>query len=322
MEGKRPDVLVIGGGFFGVATAAYLARKGLWTALLDQPLPGASSRAGSGYASPRWVGRDLREGRRALETAMALGLRLRPLLPLHYRVKDYEPLSPPKDLYVFDRDEYLLGLYQGIHLVGTATRIDVANGGADTSGGFVVWRNDVRGAQQPPIEARSVVLALGHRTDEFLRDNGLLPVGVKGLPGSAAYYPGSPVSYTWLKVGPYKHYAIRPWGDDMTRLCATVERNEAAVQRERDKMLAAGRSFIPSAVNGARPVRWETGIRPVISKGAPLVQRARYEAMDGSQREHKGLVVATGGGRVGALAAFLAAEQAYSMLRRDLEGIR
>jgi glycine/D-amino acid oxidase-like deaminating enzyme len=56
-----PALLVVGGGLFGSAAAAYARHKGIEAIVFDAGLPGAASHAAAGLFSEAWAGRKLRE---------------------------------------------------------------------------------------------------------------------------------------------------------------------------------------------------------------------------------------------------------------------
>lgn len=276
------DLLVVGAGFWGSAMARYAQRKGLSCVLADSREPGGASRNASGYFSPRWY-KDRLAAERAAETAEALGVSLTlsraTLVPLAGSSK---PRDVVPDLYTFSREDVLFApdLEERVALLTPGDQCVTARLKDDR---FVI--------------ARAVYVAGGVWADKLLRASGLEPLGVTTLAGSAAVFAqphsGPPL---WIQTNPYQHVAVRSWGLGM-RVCATLERNAEATPSARAKLLATARKHID--ITGEP--RWEYGFRPVLKEG-PTVRAV-----------HPRVVVGNGGGRIGAVWAFAAAEQAFRL---------
>lgn len=291
------DLIVVGGGFFGVAMAAYAQRRGRDVILVDDARAGGASRAASGYYSPRWY-KDRSTALRAAETAQALGLDLHLTRASVIDLAQPEAQRGPKpfpELYVFDRAQYL----RPVAGVYTGERADYE------AGQLLLWEGSgfaIRLETDEVVAAKAIYLAAGIWTDELLHDWGMEPVGVSALGGSAALFaeelPSGAFEHPlWLRTGPYSHVALRSWGGMAIRVCATQERTADRTVEARMKMLAVARASVPGL---GRDPAWEYGMRPMLDGGPQLVERA-----DGL------VLVGTGGGRIGAIAAFDVAERAY-----------
>lgn len=98
------------------------------------------------------------------------------------------------------------------------------------------------------------------------------------------------------RFSPYQAWCVRPWGAGLLRAGETLETPKTAAQRT-GALLGAVLPLLP----GARVVGELCGSRPTLKAG-PLVRELV-----------PGLVVATGGGRVGASLAWWAAEEALAL---------
>jgi glycine/D-amino acid oxidase-like deaminating enzyme len=279
------DLIVVGGGFWGSAMARYAERKGASWMLIDSREPGGASRNASGYFSPRWY-KDRLASERAAETAEALGLSLAlsraTLVPLDASSK---PRGVVPDLYTFSRDALMVAptLEARVTLLTANDRHVVARLSDDR---FLL--------------ARAVYLAGGVWTDDLLRASGLPTTGVTRLAGSAAVFEQPwEAPPLWIQTNPYQHVAVRSWGSGL-RVCATLERNAEAAPTARQKLLAAARKHVELL---GEP-RWEYGFRPVLKEGLTV------------KAVHPRVYVGTGGGRIGAIWSYAAAEEAFRCFER------
>lgn len=287
------DLIVVGAGFWGVATALLAERRGLTVTLIDSASQYSGSRAASGYASLDWFkGEQRQEASWSLSAAREHGVVLRAGVTLvRTGFGSDRKISAPIDWRVFDPVQWFALRRPDIvctvqHLVGRRVVLAPPSGGTEAVSA-----------------ARGVVVCAGVWTDRLLALSGLQVLGVKSLPGSAAFYEGNHVGDRVVLHGinPYRHYAIRSWPDGTTRVCATLEKRGVAHRQQYvDAMCAAVQKDLGPGASVVR--RIVSGERPMLEDGptAKLVD--------------ENVVAASGGGRVGASLAFWYARRSLELL--------
>lgn len=277
------DLIVVGAGYWGVATALMAERAGHSVLLVDGARAEAASPAASGYFADGWYSGEWK-GRlqRARAQAESCGVALYNSGARVHGMKDRTKSRYRQDWYTFSPAGFL------------ALRPPDAEAEVERVGsGFV----QVTGERW---QARGVVVAAGAWTDELLSASGLPTIGVKRLAGSGVILAGEPPHKEVLlhEVTPYNQIAVREWNPGMIRVCATQEKREGHSEEYIQKMLARVAPYLGER----QEVRRYHGWRPLVDKGPTVTAVA------------DSLVVATGGGRIGGLMSFWAAEQALHLL--------
>lgn len=285
------DVAVVGGGFWGKAIAMMAEQQGLSVALVDKRKPEAASVVAAGLFCPRWFKGEWRTHiERAVEDSKSCGVRLRRCQGMMSTIalrKSLKGMVAVDDWYTFGPKDFL-GLRPP----------DYVGGVARVREGAVEIEIDPSG-EGGEINARRVVVAAGVNTDSILRSSGIPPIGVKGLRGSALLYEGSmPDMLLMHQVTPYYQYTLRPWTEG-ARLGDTLERVPSKGDEYVEKMHVTMAGYLGSF--GLLLREKVTGVRPVMKE--PTVSEVA-----------KGVIAATGGGRVGALLSFWAARKVIGLL--------
>lgn len=273
------DVIVVGAGFCGVACTLEAERRGAKVLLIDWVHPFAASRAASGYVAQSWYkGAAQQRALCGLELAESHGVRFD--WTGADQVRTDGTRTTKADWGVFDPLQFLdLRMPDG-HATVTSVRATSFGAIANTPGSS--------------LKANHVVLAVGAGTDKLLKNSALPPIGVTGLGGRGILFSGKAPSRTLLKqTNPFHSYAVRPWGDGF-RVGETIEHDAGKASTYVDKMLRATQPLVDAH---ARPTGELWGLRPVCANG-PIITEIT-----------PGIVVATGGGRVGSLLAFWAATE-------------
>jgi glycine/D-amino acid oxidase-like deaminating enzyme len=286
------DVVVVGRGFWGAATALMARHSGLSCVVVDDvTLPGASA-AASGYASLRWYkGAWKARAAESLQTGETLfGHRLEPSNALMLRRNN--TWVDKSDWQLFMPMRFLDRVAVGIQ--ARAERIDKTV--VSFKGG-----GSVRG--------RLVVVAAGAYTDELLVRSGLPPVGVSALWGAGSildFQPSMQPAYRGRElllqeVTPFHAHTARRWGGSWLRVGETTAKTREGALGGLEGVV---RSFRAAGVTLPLGEGSLVGPRPVLARGEPFVGEVS-----------PGVVVATGGGKVGAALAFWAAAEALKFLR-------
>lgn len=280
---KDTDLIVVGAGYWGVAVAALAERNGFEVLLVDNAHVNGASRAASGYFaegwySGEWKGRMLR----ARAVAESCGVEIRNSGAHVYALKKPEPR--------YRQDWYTFSPGQVLNLRKPDATVEVEQVGSD----FV----QVDGERW---KARGVVVAAGAWTDELLTRSGLPSLGVSHLAGTGVILEGAmPMGREVLlhEVTPYNQIAVRNWGPGEIRVCATQEKREGHTDEYVEKMMGRVRGYLGER----KELRRLHGLRP-LTKDGPVVKQVAASA-----------VAMTGGGRIGGLMAFWAAEAALRLL--------
>lgn len=279
-----PDILVIGAGYWGVAVALLAEARGATVQLIDNGDTLGASRAASAHFAFSWYRGPWRARiERAVDRAQLVGFLLRRTGALTHRGRTKE------DWWTFRPDD-LLGLRRP-DIIGDVTEVD--HGALRVRVGSS-W-----------LPARNIVIAAGAWADDLLRRSRLPEVGVTGLPGAGivvvAAKPDEYGAAVFLhELNPFKQVAFREWGPGLVRYGETTEQRPgpAAVAQYVAKLRAIGDQHLGSR----EPRQIIRGIRPVVKTG-PQVKLVAPN-----------IVAATGGGRIGALLSFWAAEETCRLL--------
>lgn len=283
------DLIVVGGGFWGVAQALFAEEHGLRVLLIDTPRDGRASIVAAGMFSTRWFKGSWRtRARQALEDARRLGVSLKETGVVQQPYNSDDMKIQTEDFYTFMPQQFLSLRPADRH----ERVVRVSAMGVETDGGDRFWANNV-------------VVCAGIYTDELLDASGFDPVGVKSLWGSAVLAQSAGFK-TPLQVytNPYAHYTMREWTPGFIRIGETLEKRPGQREAYINKMLTRLVDHLPV---GALEKRSTTvsGARPTLEGGMSLLQ------VPG------GPYVATGGGRSGAVMSFWAARELYTLMSRE-----
>lgn len=272
------DVVIVGGGFWGTATAMRLADRGLDVVVIDDGRPDGASRAAAGIVQwawyrrgtltaarypTWWTGAHLAQGRVLLER---IGIR---------QTGEYFINACTPGRRTFRPDMWLISSPQALLSQVTPVR--------DTVMRIVPGRRVTVHGRDRTYSGHWCVVAAGAATDELLVTSGLPPTGVRPLPGRAYLYETPDrleVPVTYLPA-PYRHLTARPFGE-LVRVGDTVERTPAS----RAKWEEMVHRTVDVVIPGARLKGYMEGVRPVLD---------RFVA----EQVADGVIVATGGHRVG-----------------------
>jgi glycine/D-amino acid oxidase-like deaminating enzyme len=288
------DLAVVGGGYWGVATALRARESGKDVILFDDSDPLAGSRNASAICDPAsykskvfrrfwptgWTKDDLKE---SLNWLLGNGGELTEEVFLNqFEGRGIRPIRP-KAIYLKSNEDFLRRF--------PATTAEVL--GLERRG--ILWELRTRTGT---FLARKICLALGYRTDAFLAKAGMPLLGVGRLYGRGIIVRGTPAYPVPICVmtRPYVKHTIRQW-EDGYRVGDTAERGEVKEGVD-PNLLAVTESVMGDqyevlrSVNGFRP----TADKFLVDKIAP------------------GLAVATGGHRLGLGLAGLAAKKVLEAL--------
>lgn len=276
------DLGIVGGGYWGTAAALVAQGKGLSATIFDCAKPAAASTAASGYFAEGWYSGVWKQRMmRARALAESHGVRLKNTGAQVYGLKDRSTPRFRQDWHTFDPRQFL-----ELAPVGQGHRV------TSVGPGFVQTTAD-------RFAFKHVLVVAGTWTDELLQASNLPPMGVKSLAGSAVVVKDSPTEVRLHEVTPYNQIALREWGPGLMRICATQEKKPNQSREYVQKMLERVKPY-----TGPDPIRVSSyyGLRPLL-EGGPDVRLVA-----------PGVVAATGGGRIGGLMSFWAAEQALREL--------
>lgn len=279
------DIAIVGSGYWGTAmalTARWLRLK-VW--MVDSAEKEGASRNASAHFSFSWYKKPwLGRIQQAVERARFFGLDLRQTGA--WIGKTVAPgVHSPKlrnkpDWHLFSPQQFLDLRPPDV----VAPVLKVEPGTVHLSDG--------------PIYARHVYVAAGAWTDNLLLASGLPRLGVSGLPGAGliirAAVPGPGPVYLH-ELNPYKQIGFRPWtSEGLIRVGETVEQ----VPGKQEEYLTKMRKQVRGIIGPADEVEVVRGIRPLTDAGPQVTPVGR------------GVIAATGGGRIGALMSFWAADTA------------
>lgn len=271
------ELIVVGGGYWGVATVLMARSKGIDAQLADVVHVNSGSRAASGYYSSAWY--EPGQINRAAMWAEKLGVKLNNTGAWVYKKKKQKTWK--SDWYTFNPGQFL-GL----------VKPDIQSSVVAVGPGFV----DVFGMR---YQATNVVVAAGVWTDQILRNSALPELGVTGLRGTGIIFKGNQASVELHEINPYRQVALREWGPGQFRVCATLEASSSKTPADYAKAML-------KVVEGHVPLKQEverfSGYRPLVPAG-PTVRLVANK-----------VVASCGGGRTGGILAFWAAEQALHLL--------
>lgn len=272
------DLIVVGGGFWGVAQALFAEAQGKRVLLIDTPRDGRASVVAAGLFSLRWFKGPMRAlAKQALNDAYAAGVELRKTGAdvITYKGERYTDV----DLLTFNPHQFL-----SLRLADRSERVVHVSAGS------------VRTDAGDQYMGRRVVLCCGIYTDELLTGSGFEPVGVKPLWGSAVLLHVKEVPPRPLQVftNPYAHYTVREWGNkNFVRVGETLEKRAGRREEYLNKMRTVMADHLVAKYAGGGLV--VSGARPTLERGMGVL------------RVPDGPYVATGGGRSGAIMSFWAA---------------
>ncbi len=288
------DLLVLGGGFWGTATAFEARKRGMDVLLIDDENPEGASRNSAGIVCAHWYRQDTIQRMWPEEWTMddvddSLQW-LQDNCGLEQTGEYFRNMMTGKSRY--RKDCYIIG--DNSKLLDMTKRCrDKAHKAYWTGEHWIVW------SDKSQYEAKNIVVAMGAFTDTFLLESDMETVGVKPLFGRAMIIEGveaidKPLT---VLVRPYVHYTLRPWMGKL-RWGDTTERKstgpyvlnlEAALKKTLDV------EELP------RVVDWAQGVRPVCS--TMTVKECGPNA-----------VVAVGGHRVGLGLSGLVAKKSLELL--------
>lgn len=253
------DLVIVGGGYWGTATAIVATQSGRSVLILDDDDLMSGSQNASGIVHqdiyhkkifehllpPDWTDEELEESFEWLEMVAKAHPMPERFLNLDRPDLGVRPLKQ-RSLYLKSNDS-LLALFPKTY--GKAKQIRSIPGGfaVDTSGG-------------PIYEAKAVLIACGYRCDELIVASGLPPIGVRGLFGRGLIVAGSaqhavPIT---IQTAPYTKFELRAWGDHV-RVGDTAEKSPN--QRYRDRLDRLSTYMFPTDRTVVAEV---TGIRPIM----------------------------------------------------------
>lgn len=284
------ELIVCGAGFFGVATALVAESYGAKVTLVASQEPEAASRAASGYFARGWFKGDWKgRAEHAEELAQRHGVVLTwtgaDVATWANTRAGSTTLVPKSDWAIFDPAAFLARRPVDV----PEAVVKVSPGRVETATGRVLL-------------APTIVCALGVGTERVFAASGLASLGMTALGGRGIVLeaPTRPARTICHYVTPYHSNSMRPWGETQVRIGETVEaRPEDAPTYIKKLWDSMGRYTPPFS----RIVEERWGARPTL-KGGPRVSMVA-----------PGLVVATGGGRVGGVLAFWAGAEACRLLR-------
>jgi glycine/D-amino acid oxidase-like deaminating enzyme len=273
------DLVVVGGGFWGVATAMVAKARGLDVLHLGDSRPGEASRASLGFFCERWYKLLWRQRvERARELAEKLGVKF-----LHYPMKMSGSMPFVNGGWeTFDPWQFL-----ELSPPMQASVVSVEPGVVHT--------------EYRTYETRGIALATGVWTDTLLHASGMPLLGIKGVGGSCLVFDGETPESSLLchHLNVFHQYVMRPWKPGQVIAGATVEKKPEKQAEYMDKMLAVVSPYATKYGWKVREATW--GLRPVHE--GPLVRSVA-----------PGVTVLSGGGRIGAVLSFWAAEEALRTL--------
>lgn len=284
------ELLIIGGGFYGIAAALQAEQLGADVLIIDNERPDSGSRnaaglvrgwgAGTTKRAPshwRWAGPNV-------DWLHARGLLRHAREAVVSKVRGEWRGSWRDDLMLAEPTEILrLFRHERAHVVGLQR--------------YKHWWL-IRGSQGEEWRADKVLIAAGVWTDVLLASSNLPGVGVSPLRGRAQLINDPErdrdVVFSWA-VRPYTTFTMRPWLGGLWRFGDTVERSQsgaayAEMLMQADSLLGLQRDTA-GELDGFRPVTEHYFTEEV----AP------------------GLVVSTGGHRSGLAIAGPAAERAMEL---------
>jgi len=291
-------IVVVGGGFWGAATALIARKAGHEAVLLDDGNPHGASRNAAGMVHPEWYKRATGDIYRIPNHwSKAHITESIDWLVTEWGASDAGELF--SSYYAPERWRHKPGLRtlrDPMHILQAAEPVRAhVSRLARVAQGWVAQTTtgDV-------YEATAVILATGAWTDDLLRASGYPELGVTILRGHALVVGGTFATDIPMTryVAPYRHYTLRPWQErGQWRLGDTVERtisdDRAAATLE--TLRAFGGTMLPdleerTVLDGYRPIWPKRGM--------------------GTIRIDTGLIVATGGHRIGLGVAALVAHEA------------
>jgi glycine/D-amino acid oxidase-like deaminating enzyme len=291
------DVLIVGAGYWGVATALVAERRGASVVLVDSERKESGSQAASGHFAFGWYkGPWVHRVRAAYEQAELFGVLFRHTGAIVNTKRqreqgDFYTGRERSDWYTFQPPNFL-----GLRKPDLASEVKAV--GSDGPGKAWAEFNGKR------LHARCVVVAAGCWTDELLAASNLPTLGVTHLRGTGAIYAGRvPVEGKVFlhELNPFKQFAIREWGNGKYRVGET---SEAVLNRPPSEyvadMLRKVRGHLPNE-GWVRPLQLISGRRPLLESGPSVLEVV------------PGVVAATGGGRIGAVLGFWAAGEALRL---------
>ena len=283
------DLLIVGGGYWGVASALAAEKNGLSVYMVDGDDHMNGSKAAGGHFSLKWFKGKFKDGMaRAYEDALAMGVLFDTkgaVINTLYDRKKFgnKYLKPKGDWWTFTPEQFLsLRLPDKKLLVSKIKKTDTVE--LQTNCGN--------------IKSRNVLICAGAWTDTLLHMSDLPRVGVSALAGSAISFKGENIDKLILhQTTPYRQISIRNWGQGCVRIGETSEHKEHEHQQYLDKMIGTVRHHL----GGYRPCELYRGYRAMRKK--PFIGKVADN-----------IYVATGGGRNGGVMSFYAARKIVSSI--------
>lgn len=296
-------VAIIGSGFWGVAVALTLQERGEEVVVLDSREPLAASSKAAGVINWEWFSKLL-----DASDAWRAGSSVYHLLPAWWNLESslkscIEYVERHTDYCEFPEQ---ITSYSGKRHRGRACHL--------VSPWIVLESIEANAAQAERLERRktggwsvvcrsgsthdfdAVVVTAGAWSDTLLSRSGIRPAGVSPLPGRALVLDLEVAGVRTHFVNRFSQYTLRPWRDGTSRLGDSVER--AVRSKARDTLYRMRDLLAP----GGQVVNELYGWRPVTGK---------FHV----ERHAPGLIVATGGHRVGLAVSGAVADRVYTLLR-------
>lgn len=287
------DLVVVGGGYWGVGIALEAQAKGWTVAVLDDKDRLGGSRNASAVCDPKayesdifakylpddWTAADLKE---SFAWLVAHGGKVTHEFFLN-KFQD-RPMRKGNDAIYLDSNNVLLSQVKPIEekVVSMEKR-------------GIVW--DLKAKSGTIYRARKVAIAAGYRTEGLLRFLDLPHISVGKLYGRGVIARGMPTCEIPVSVmiRPYTKHTIRPWGK-LLRIGDTAEGDQPNDKRAGDIQEVGN-----AVIEGYDELEWVAGYRPTCDKF--LVEKVA-----------PGVVVATGGHRLGLGLTGLVARKALECL--------
>ena len=292
--GVIQDLIVVGGGFWGVASALVASKKGMRVVVLDNRDPRGASRNAAGIVCKHWYKQHTITNMLPEDwTKQEIQESVQFLDPFGLSKTGEQFTSYAHNQEKWREDCYLIPSCSSLLSKFTTQLSQVLSVRPHQSRIEVVTRDGT-------LIAHKVLIAAGAFTDNLLKASQLPLCGVRALRGRAFIATNSLEEFVprTHMSRPYTHYTLRPWGKGHARLGDTVEKRVEGT----DEPIVGLQSVLAHMSPGAKVVRVLDGWRPVCEQFTV-------------KRVHERIVVATGGHRVGLGLAGLVANKCWELLK-------
>lgn len=287
----KTDLLIIGSGFWGTSASILAQRNGIDALVVDNERLNSGSRNAAGIIRKEWFGGDFfnkikpsdwdeKYLQKAIEFLGDFGL-----VTMEEEFTTYRKPGVKKIRNCFvlkSLKEFLSTAQRKIDSV-----LKLKKEGSN-------WLSD---CEKEPITAKKVLIVVGAFSDRLLTNSNLPTVGVSPLRGRAVIATGNCEMVKTYESRPYKQYTIRPYESGSIRLGDTVEKK----LNMGDDPLQSLFQMLNKMQPGSKPISIQDGLRPVCDK-------VTVKKID------NGLVVATGGHRIGLGLSLYAVEKSFEKL--------